>query len=204
MRILMIDNYDSFTFNLVQYMQVLGADVLTYRNDALTPDQARDLAPDRLVISPGPGTPSGAGNTKQLIEALAGAVPILGVCLGHQAIAEVFGAPVRHAKRLMHGKPSPITHDGKGVYANLPSPTDVGRYHSLTVFEEDLPSALIPTSHTPEGELMGMRHADLPIEGVQFHPESVLTPLGFEMIANFMDVDARNFPKPMLGEEAVA
>lgn len=204
MRVLMIDNYDSFTFNLVQYMQVLGAEVLTHRNDAVDAAGARGLDVTHLVVSPGPGTPRGAGRSMEVIEALAGDVPILGVCLGHQAIGEVFGAPTRHAARLMHGKPSPIEHDGRGVFTGIERPTVVGRYHSLTLFEADLPDAFEATAHTPDGELMAMRHRALPIEGVQFHPESVLTPKGFDMIANFLGAPLEPAQRPVLGREAEA
>jgi anthranilate synthase/aminodeoxychorismate synthase-like glutamine amidotransferase len=185
-RVLMIDNYDSFTFNLVQLMRETGAELTVARNDERTVEQCLALAPTHLVISPGPGHPRDAGLSMEIIGAFAGKVPILGVCLGHQAICELFGAPVKHAKHLMHGKPSRITHDGKGVYTGLPSDIEVGRYHSLAAFEHDLPATLIATSRSVDGELMGVRHADLPIEGVQFHPESVLTPMGKRMLENFL------------------
>ncbi|OAB59797.1 hypothetical protein AY599_08845 [Leptolyngbya valderiana BDU 20041] len=196
-RVLMIDNYDSFTFNLVQYMRELGAEVLTHRNDAITVDEARSLHPTHMMISPGPGRPEGAGVTMAMIEAFAETVPILGVCLGFQAIAAVWGAPIRHAACLMHGKPSDIEHDGHGVYAGVPERTPVGRYHSLGVHEQDLHADLIPTSRDVDGgELMGLRHRSLPIEAVQFHPESVLTPWGGRMVANFLGVHDREVRPP--------
>jgi len=185
-RVLMIDNYDSFTFNLVQLLREIGASVTVARNDEITPAQAADVAPTHLVVSPGPGHPRAAGASMAIIEALSRTTPTLGVCLGHQAICEVFGAPVTHAKRLMHGKPSVIEHDGRGVYTGLPARVDVGRYHSLAAFEDQLPETLTPTARADDGELMGVRHRDLPIEGVQFHPESVLTPLGRSMLENFL------------------
>jgi anthranilate synthase/aminodeoxychorismate synthase-like glutamine amidotransferase len=185
-RVLMIDNYDSFTFNLVQLLREIGADVIVARNDEVTIEQAHDLSPTHVVVSPGPGHPRDAGVSMPIISAFAGKAPILGVCLGHQAICEVFGAPVTHAKRLMHGKPSTISHDARGVYANLPARVEVGRYHSLAAFEHELPDTLMATSRANDGELMGVRHRDHPIEGVQFHPESVLTPMGKAMLENFL------------------
>ena len=191
-RVLMIDNYDSFTFNLVQYMRELGAQVLTHRNDALDIDDAVALEPTHLVVSPGPGRPENAGSTLAMIDAFADRVPILGVCLGFQAIAAVWGTPPRHAASLMHGKPSEIEHDGRGVYAGVDQHTTVGRYHSLGVHEAELHADFIVTSRdTDGGELMGFRHRSLPIEGVQFHPESVLTPTGGRMMANFLGVTDR-------------
>lgn len=196
-RVLMIDNYDSFTFNLVQYMRELGAEVLTYRNDALAVDQARSLEPTHLMISPGPGRPQDAGMTMPMIEAFAEDLPILGVCLGFQAIAAVWGAPIHHAACLMHGKPSDIEHDDKGVYAGVPQRTAVGRYHSLGVHESELHADLVPTSRDVDGgELMGLRHRTLPIEAVQFHPESVLTPWGGRMVANFLGITDRDVKPP--------
>ncbi|MFI4915903.1 MAG: anthranilate synthase component II [Phycisphaerales bacterium JB060] len=193
----MIDNYDSFTFNLVQYMRELGAEVLTHRNDAITIDQARALAPTHVMISPGPGRPQDAGVTMAFVEAFAGEVPMLGVCLGFQAIAAVWGAPIRHAACLMHGKPSDIEHDERGVYAGVPQRSPVGRYHSLGVHEAELHEDLIPTSReVGGGELMGFRHHTLPIEGVQFHPESVLTPWGGRMVANFLGITDRDVRPP--------
>jgi anthranilate synthase/aminodeoxychorismate synthase-like glutamine amidotransferase len=180
----MIDNYDSFTYNLVHLFEELGAEVVTVRNDAITVDEARAGGFDRLVVSPGPGRPESAGVSIELIRALGPTVPTLGVCLGHQAIVEAFGGTVGQAKALLHGKSSVIEHDGKGVYAGLPAEVEVGRYHSLAA--TDVPCELIVTSHTADGEVMGIRHRELPIEGVQFHPESVLTPLGPEMARNFL------------------
>ncbi len=185
-RVLMIDNYDSFTFNLVQMMRETGAELIVVRNDERTAAQCLELNPTHVVISPGPGHPRKAGNSMAIVEAFSERAPILGVCLGHQAICEHFGAPVKHAKRLMHGKPSRISHDGKGVYAELPADIEVGRYHSLAAFEHELPASLVATSRSDDGELMGVRHTTLPIEGVQFHPESVLTPMGKRMLENFL------------------
>ena len=183
-RVFMIDNYDSFTYNLVHLFEELGAEVVTVRNDAITVDEARAGAFDRLVVSPGPGRPESAGVSIELIRALGPAMPTLGVCLGHQAIVEAFGGTVGQAKALLHGKSSVIDHDGKGVYAGLPAEVEVGRYHSLAATE--VPAELTVTAHTPDGEVMGVRHVELPIEGVQFHPESVLTPLGPAMARNFL------------------
>jgi anthranilate synthase/aminodeoxychorismate synthase-like glutamine amidotransferase len=185
-KLLLVDNYDSFTYNLVQAFLVLGADVLVHRNDAITVEQARALAPTHLCISPGPGTPHDAGISMDMIRAFAGAVPVLGVCLGHQSIVEVFGGKVVRAGRLMHGKVSPVQHDGAGVFAGAPEPLQVGRYHSLIAQPESLPDALVVTARTPEGEIMGVRHRELNVEGVQFHPESVLTPEGPRLLGNFL------------------
>jgi anthranilate synthase/aminodeoxychorismate synthase-like glutamine amidotransferase len=183
-RVLMIDNYDSFTYNLVHLFEELGAEVVTVRNDAITPDQAASLAPDRLVISPGPGRPEAAGVSVEVIRRLGPTTRTLGVCLGHQAIVEAFGGEVGQARALLHGKSSVVTHDGHGIYAGLPAELEVGRYHSLAA--TTVPDALEVTSRTADGEVMGVRHATLPIEGVQFHPESVLTPLGPRMARNFL------------------
>ena len=185
-RLLLIDNYDSFTYNLVQAFLVLGADVLVHRNDALTVEQAQALQPTHLCISPGPGTPHDAGVSMEMIRAFAGKVPVLGVCLGHQSIVEVFGGQVVRAGRLMHGKTSPVDHDGRGVFAGAPQPLQVGRYHSLIAKPETLPAVLEVTARTPEGEIMGVRHRELVVEGVQFHPESVLTPEGPQLMGNFL------------------
>lgn len=185
-RLLLIDNYDSFTYNLVQAFLVLGADVRVFRNDAIDIEAARALAPTHLCISPGPGTPYDAGISMEMIRAFAGHIPVLGVCLGHQSITEVFGGKVVRAGRLMHGKTSPVNHDGKGVFAGLPQPCEVGRYHSLIAAPETLPPVLEVTARTPEGEIMGIRHRDLVVEGVQFHPESVLTPNGPKLMENFL------------------
>jgi para-aminobenzoate synthetase component 2 len=185
-RLLLIDNYDSFTYNLVQAFLVLGAEVLVHRNDAITVAEALALAPTQLCISPGPGTPRDAGVSMAMVAAFAGRIPVLGVCLGHQAIAEVFGGRVVRNWRLMHGKTSAVTHDGRGVFAGLPSPLEVGRYHSLVAEAAALPPELVVTARTAEGEIMGLRHATLAVEGVQFHPESVLTPAGPRLLANFL------------------
>jgi anthranilate synthase/aminodeoxychorismate synthase-like glutamine amidotransferase len=185
-RLLLVDNYDSFTYNLVQAFLVLGADVLVHRNDAITVAEAQALAPTHLCISPGPGTPRDAGVSMPMIEAFAGQVPVFGVCLGHQSIVEVFGGEVVRAGRLMHGKVSPVHHDNRGLLAGMPQPFEAGRYHSLIARPESLPASLEVTARTAEGEIMGVRHRDLVIEGVQFHPESVLTPDGPLLLANFL------------------
>jgi anthranilate synthase/aminodeoxychorismate synthase-like glutamine amidotransferase len=185
-RLLLVDNYDSFTYNLVQAFLVLGADVLVHRNDAITIEQAQALQPTHLCISPGPGTPRDAGVSMDMIRAFAGRIPVLGVCLGHQSIVEVFGGEVVRAGRLMHGKVSPVQHDAHGVFAGVPQPMDVGRYHSLIARPETLPAILTITARTQEGEIMGVRHRELNVEGVQFHPESVLTPAGPLLMGNFL------------------
>jgi anthranilate synthase/aminodeoxychorismate synthase-like glutamine amidotransferase len=182
----LIDNYDSFTYNLVQAFLVLGAEVLVYRNDVISVAAALALTPTHLCISPGPGTPDDAGVSMEMISAFAGRVPVLGVCLGHQSIVEVFGGKVVRAGRLMHGKTSLVTHDGLGVFADMPQSCEVGRYHSLIAAPETLPPELIVTARTPEGEIMGVRHRDLVVEGVQFHPESILTPHGPRLLGNFL------------------
>ena len=184
MKVLLIDNYDSFTYNLAQSLRVLGADVEVWRNDRLSVAEARAREPQRLVISPGPGRPEAAGISVALIRELAGRVPILGVCLGHQAIAAAFGGTIGRAGRLMHGKTSAVEHDGEGVFRGMPMPLEVGRYHSLAV--DALPDCFTVTARSEDGEIMGMRHRDAPIEGVQFHPESVLTPRGDELLQNFL------------------
>ena len=184
MKVLMIDNYDSFTYNLVHLFEELGAEVVTVRNDAMTADEAAALRPDRLVVSPGPGRPADAGVSIDVIRRLGPTTPTLGVCLGHQAIVEAFGGEVGQARALLHGKASTVTHDGHGVFVSLPDEVEVGRYHSLAA--TTVPDVLHVTSRTADGEVMGVRHADLPIEGVQFHPESVLTPLGPTMARNFL------------------
>ena len=185
-RLLLVDNYDSFTYNLVQAFLVLGAEVLVHRNDAISVEEAGRLAPTHLCISPGPGTPAQAGTSIAMIRHFAGRIPVFGVCLGHQSITEAFGGRVVRAPRLMHGKTSMITHDGRGVFAGIPSPCEIGRYHSLIAEPASLPAELIVTARTAEGEIMGLRHATLNVEGVQFHPESVLTPDGPAMMANFL------------------
>jgi len=182
--LLMIDNYDSFTYNLVHLFQELGAEAQVFRNDAITPDEAEQLAPSHVVISPGPGRPADAGVSVEVIRRLGPHVPTLGVCLGHQAIVAAFGGEIGQAHALLHGKSSPIAHDGKGVFAGLPPNFEAGRYHSLAAMS--VPAELEVTARTPDGEVMGVRHRALPIEGVQFHPESVLTPLGNELAENFL------------------
>ena len=186
-RLLLIDNYDSFTYNLVQAFLVLGAQVSVYRNDAITVREALELSPTHLCISPGPGTPYDAGVSMEMIRAFAGRVPTLGVCLGHQSIVEVFGGKVVRAGRLMHGKTSRVSHDGLGVFAGLPQACEVGRYHSLIAEAHTLPPTLAVTARTEEGEIMGVRHGELAVEGVQFHPESILTPDGPALLRNFLD-----------------
>ncbi len=185
-QLLLIDNYDSFTYNLVQAFLVLGAEVQVYRNDALTPQQARQLAPSHLCISPGPGTPYDAGVSMDMIRAFAGHIPVLGVCLGHQSIVEVFGGRVVRAARLMHGKTSQLHHDGGTLFAGLPQPCEVGRYHSLIASPESLPPQLQVSAQTAEGEIMAVRHRAFTVEGVQFHPESILTPQGPQLLGNFL------------------
>ena len=185
-RLLLIDNYDSFTYNLVQAFLVLGADVRVYRNDAIGVEEARAMAPTHLCISPGPGTPYDAGVSMDMIRAFAGGVPVLGVCLGHQSIVEAFGGKVVRAGRLMHGKTSLIRHDGLGVFAGLPQPCEVGRYHSLIAAPDSLPATLTVTAWTEAKEIMGVRHVGLAVEGVQFHPESILTPEGPRLLENFL------------------
>ncbi|HEV7716624.1 MAG TPA: aminodeoxychorismate/anthranilate synthase component II [Steroidobacteraceae bacterium] len=189
-KLLLIDNYDSFTYNLVQAFLVLGADVRVFRNDAIDIAAAQALAPSHLCISPGPGTPYDAGVSMDMIRAFAGRIPVLGVCLGHQSIVEVFGGKVVRAGRLMHGKTSLIDHDGRTVFAGLPQPCEVGRYHSLIAAPESLPAVLEVSARTAEGEIMGVRHAQLMVEGVQFHPESVLTPDGPKLMENFLRFSA--------------
>ena len=187
-RLLLIDNYDSFTYNLVQAFLVLGAEVSVFRNDALTPPEALALAPSHLCISPGPGTPYDAGVSMDMIRAFAGRIPVLGVCLGHQSIVEVFGGKVVRAGRLMHGKTSLVRHDGRTLFAGLPLPCEVGRYHSLIAAPESLPQVLEVSAQTAEGEVMAVRHRTLAVEGVQFHPESILTPEGPRLLGNFLRV----------------
>ena len=191
--VFVLDNYDSFTYNLVQYLGELGAKVVVRRNDEVTPEQVEAMEPERILLSPGPCTPHEAGILVPLIQHMAGKAPILGVCLGHQAIGEAFGGEVVRAKNLMHGKTSPVEHDGKGVFSGLPTPLTCTRYHSLIVAEESLPDQLQITARTPEAGavgsiIMGLRHRSLAVEGVQFHPESVLTQGGHQMIQNFLDM----------------
>jgi anthranilate synthase/aminodeoxychorismate synthase-like glutamine amidotransferase len=185
-RILLIDNYDSFTYNLVQAFLVLGAEVDVHRNDAISVEAALAQGHSHLVISPGPGRPRDAGVSMPMIEAFAGRIPIFGVCLGHQSLVEVFGGRVVRAARLMHGKVSPVQHDGKGVFSGMAQDFQAGRYHSLIAEPQSISAALEVTARTPQGEIMGVRHRSLPIEGVQFHPESVLTPEGPVMMGNFL------------------
>jgi len=186
--VFVLDNYDSFTFNLVQYMGELGADVVVRRNDELTPEQVEALHPDRIVLSPGPCTPQEAGISIDLIRHMAGKVPILGVCLGHQAIGAAFGGNVVRAPKLMHGKTSPVEHDGKTIFAGIASPMTCTRYHSLIVEEKGLPADLEISARTADGTIMGLRHRRMPVEGVQFHPESVLTDDGKTLIRNFLSL----------------
>ena len=188
-RMLLIDNYDSFTYNLVQAFAAHGADVSVYRNDKISVDEGLALKPTHLVISPGPGRPEDAGVSIAMIEAFAGKVPILGVCLGHQSIVQQQGGTIVRAERLMHGKTSSIEHDGKTVFAGISQPFEVGRYHSLCAETESLPATLEITATTDSGVIMGVRHKTLPIEGVQFHPESVLTPEGDTLMTNFMRME---------------
>jgi anthranilate synthase component 2 len=190
--VLMIDNYDSFTYNLVQYLGELGVDVRVVRNDELTVDQAVALSPERVVISPGPCTPNEAGISVPLIQALAGKVPILGVCLGHQSIGQAFGGRIEKARAVMHGKTSPVHHAGQGVFAGLPDPFQATRYHSLVIEWASLPQELEVTAWTQAGdgapdEIMGVRHRSLPVQGVQFHPESILTEHGHALLRNFLE-----------------
>ena len=189
-RLLLIDNYDSFTYNLVQAFLVLGAEVSVYRNDALSTAAAVALAPSHLCISPGPGTPYDAGVSMDMIRAFAGRIPVLGVCLGHQSIVEVFGGKVVRAGRLMHGKTSLVRHDGRTLFAGLPEPCEVGRYHSLIAAPASMPAQLEVSARTAEGEIMAVRHRALTVEGVQFHPESILTPEGPRLLGNFLELTA--------------
>ena len=186
--LLMIDNYDSFTYNLVQYFGELGADVRVARNDEITLDQIDALAPERIVVSPGPCTPSEAGVSVAAIRHFAGRVPILGVCLGHQSIGQAFGGTIVRAREVMHGKLSPIAHDGRGVFAGLPTPFTATRYHSLAIERASFPDELEVTAATPDGEVMGVRHRSLAVEGVQFHPEALLTEHGKALLANFLSM----------------
>jgi anthranilate synthase component II len=184
--LLMIDNYDSFTYNLVQYLGELGEDVSVFRNDEITLEQIEALHPSRVVISPGPCTPSEAGISVPLIQRFAGKLPILGVCLGHQSIGQAFGGKIVHAGQLMHGKTSEIRHNDCGVFHGLPDPLTATRYHSLVIEKKSLPACLEVTAWTDDGEIMGVRHRELLVEGVQFHPESILTEKGHELLANFL------------------
>jgi anthranilate synthase component 2 len=193
--LLMIDNYDSFTYNLVQYLGELGADVRVFRNDKITLDEIEVLAPERIVISPGPCTPNEAGVSVDTIRRFAGRVPILGVCLGHQSIGQAFGGRIGHAREIMHGKTSMIRHNDRGVFRGLPQPFEATRYHSLVIEPDSLPDCLEVTAWTVDtqgelDEIMGVRHRELPVEGVQFHPESILTACGHDLLRNFLDIRA--------------
>lgn len=185
--LLMIDNYDSFTYNLVQYFGELGEDVAVHRNDEITLADIARLKPARIVVSPGPCTPNEAGVSVPLIKEFAGKIPILGVCLGHQSIGQAFGGKIVHARQLMHGKTSPIQHEGAGVFRGLPRPFAATRYHSLVIERSSLPDCLAVTAWTDDGEIMGVRHRTLAVEGVQFHPESILTEHGHQMLKNFLE-----------------
>ncbi len=185
--LLMIDNYDSFTYNLYQYLSELGADVVTVRNDKTTLEEMEELAPQGIVISPGPSTPLEAGVSNDVIRRFGANTPILGVCLGHQCVGQVYGATVGRAGEIRHGKTSMIHHDGEGVLAGLPSPFEAIRYHSLVVYPETVPDCLKVTAWTDNGLVMGLRHKEHPVEGVQFHPESIMTPLGKPLLRNFLD-----------------
>ena len=194
MRVLMVDNYDSFTYNLVHLLQELGADVEVRRSDEIAADEAERLAPDRLVISPGPGRPAGAGRSIELIRRLGATTPILGVCLGHQAIVEAFGGEIGQAQALLHGKASRVRHDGRGVFAGLEDTIEAGRYHSLAA--SHVPDELEVSARTEDGEIMAVRHRTYPIEGVQFHPESILTPIGPRLLENFLSARATSRARP--------
>jgi anthranilate synthase/aminodeoxychorismate synthase-like glutamine amidotransferase len=185
-RVLVIDNYDSFTYNLVQYLGELGVEPLVHRHDALTLEQIHELDPDGVLISPGPGTPDDAGLSMEVINAFAGRRPVLGVCLGHQCIGQVYGGRIVRAPQVMHGKTSLIRHDGRGVFANLPDPLEATRYHSLVVDRDSIPAELEITAETDDGTIMGLRHREHAVEGVQFHPESILTVSGHDLLRNFL------------------
>ena len=186
--LLVIDNYDSFTYNLVQYFGELGADPVVRRNDAITLEEVEQLRPERIVISPGPGTPADAGISMAIVRKMGKNTPVLGVCLGHQCIAEVYGGRVVRADRLMHGKTSPIRHQGSGVFSGLPNPFEATRYHSLIVEKNSVPACLQITADTAEGEIMGLRHREFPVHGVQFHPESILSREGKALLQNFLRI----------------
>ncbi len=188
--ILMIDNYDSFTYNLVQYMGELGADLEVYRNDKISLEEIEKLNPRKIVISPGPCTPTKAGISKEVIKHFAGRIPLLGVCLGHQSVVEAFGGEIIKANKLMHGKTSMIQHDGKTIFKDLPNPFEATRYHSLVVNRDNLPDCFEITAESDDGEIMGVRHKELAVEGVQFHPESILTVHGKDLLKNFIDLPA--------------
>jgi anthranilate synthase/aminodeoxychorismate synthase-like glutamine amidotransferase len=194
--LLMIDNYDSFTYNLVQYLRELGAEVAVHRNDRIGLEEIRALNPERIVLSPGPCTPAEAGICCDLIRAVGATIPILGVCLGHQCIGAAYGGRIVRAKRLMHGKTSPVRHDGGGVFRGLPNPFEATRYHSLLVERDSLPECLALSAETAEGEIMGVRHRSHPVEGVQFHPESILTQSGKTLLQNFLRTSAGGEGEP--------
>jgi anthranilate synthase/aminodeoxychorismate synthase-like glutamine amidotransferase len=202
--ILTIDNYDSFTYNLVQYLRELSADVRVARNDALTVPEIERLAPEAIVISPGPGRPEDAGVSCDVIRAFSGRVPILGVCLGHQAMGLVFGARVVHARRLMHGKTSETTTDGQGLFDGIARPITVMRYHSLAVEEASLPPSLVVTARADDGEIMGIRHREHCTEGIQFHPESIMTPMGKRILRNFLKMGSKTQASRSLSEGPVS
>ncbi|MCH2321590.1 MAG: aminodeoxychorismate/anthranilate synthase component II [SAR202 cluster bacterium] len=186
--ILLIDNYDSFTYNLYQYMLELGADVLVVRNDEVTIDEIVDLSPEKIVVSPGPCTPDQAGISNDIIRYFGEKLPVLGVCLGHQCIGQTYGGVVESAGEIMHGKTSMVHHDGKGVFKGLPNPFEAIRYHSLAVNRDNLPSVLEVTAWTDKGIIMGLRHKTLPVEGIQFHPESIMTEIGHDLLRNFLEI----------------
>ena len=190
--IVLIDNYDSFTYNLVQMMAAIGADIRVFRNDAITVAAVDALKPEAVVISPGPCTPKEAGISVELIRRMSGRIPVLGVCLGHQSLGVAFGATVSNAKRIMHGKVSQVRHDGQGLFKGMGNPFQAGRYHSLAVLKEALPPELVANAFSEDDEIMGMRHVSHPTYGVQFHPESVLTPTGKRLLRNFLDIVAEN------------
>ena len=204
MRVLLIDNYDSFTYNLYQYLCELGADVTVVRNDAVTVDELEAMAPERIVISPGPCTPKEAGISVEAIRRFAGRVPLLGVCLGHQCIGEAFGGVVRGAGEIKHGKLSTVTHDGRGVFAGLPSPFRAIRYHSLAVADETVPEDLEVTARSESGVIMGVRHREYAVEGIQFHPESIMTEHGKALLANFLSGPLPPAPSPAQGGGALS
>ena len=188
-RVLVVDNYDSFTYNLVDYVATAGAEVRVERNDAVTAADAEAWAPTHVIVSPGPGTPAQAGVSAEIVERFAGQVPVLGVCLGHQVICELYGGRVDRAARIVHGKPDEVRHDGSALYAGLPNPFEAGRYHSLAALPP-IPDVLVVTATAPDGEVMGLAHRDHPTMGVQFHPESVLTPQGRRLVENFLAMEA--------------
>lgn len=189
--LLVIDNYDSFTYNLVQYLGELGADVRVFRNDEISIEQIRDLTPEQIVVSPGPCSPKEAGISVEVIRRFGGEIPLLGVCLGHQCIGEAFGGNIVRAERLMHGKTSPIHHDGRTIFRGVPDPFDATRYHSLLIERATSPDCLEISAWTAEGEIMGVRHREMLIEGIQFHPESILTIHGKQLLANFLEMTRR-------------